>query len=327
MQDCTQDDNLCPAGTVCDENKNCSPGEDITACEGLEGECSPAYPLGACEEGSTCYEGACYTPPEALVIGSDPTFMLKTDIFWFGFLYTTASFSTRFNDQFNVFRPGTTSQVVGAGDADIETIVFTDPESGISYAATQPRCEQRVFGGHVGLCGACEVSEDCVGFSQGFYGEVFCVDLEGTGEGSCVQDCTYDASLCGPGFSCEADTGNCIPAFGSCGERDCAPDVPQGGCEEGFTCYEGACTAPDTLSPQCAISGGADRVGVRMVRHGQALASDYLEASEELVSFDGTDAEYDALITRFYRSRFYLRSHVELLETLRATYSIFGQVY
>ena len=260
------------------------------------------------------------------MIGSDPTFMLKTDIFWYGFLYTTSSFSTRFNDQFNVFRPGTTSQVVGAGDADVETVVFTNPESGVSYASTQPRCTLGVTGGHVGLCGACEASEDCNGFTEGYYGEVFCVDL-GDGAGTCVQDCTEDASLCGAGFECEAETGNCLPVFGSCNERECSPTAPQGGCDEGYTCYEGACTEVDSLSAQCAISGGVDTVGVRMVRHGQSLATEYLSASEALANFNGTDAEYDALISRFYRSRFYLRSHVGLLETLRATYSIFGQVY
>ena len=64
-----------------------------------------------------------------------------------------------------------------------------------------------------------------------------------------------------------------------------------------------------------------------MVRHGQSLAAEYLEASDELTNFSGDDAAYSAAITRYYRSRYYLRSHVELLETLRATYSIFGQVY
>jgi hypothetical protein len=93
------------------------------------------------------------------VIESDPTFMLKTDLFWYGFIYTTSSYSTRFNDQFNVFRPGTPGQVVAAGDADVQTITFTDPESGVSYAATQPRCELGAFGGNVGLCGECESSD------------------------------------------------------------------------------------------------------------------------------------------------------------------------
>ena len=327
LQDCTEDDSACPEGTYCDENSNCVPGAAQIDCAPLMGACSPERPLGSCDEGSTCRDGACFEPPEALVIESDPTFMLKTDLFWYGFIYTTSSYSTRFNDQFNVFRPGTPGQVVAAGDADVQTITFTDPESGVSYAATQPRCELGAFGGNVGLCGECESSDQCAGFVDGYYGEVFCVDIDGSGAGTCIQDCTLDESLCGPGFSCEAETGNCLPSFGECAERLCGPNTPNGGCDEGYTCYEGACAELDVLSPQCAISGGVDTVGVKMVRHGQSLAVEYLEASDELTNFSGDDAAYSAAITRYYRSRYYLRSHVELLETLRATYSIFGQVY
>lgn len=327
LQDCTEDDAACPAGMVCDESKNCVPSSSNQSCAPFIGDCSPDYPLGSCDEGSTCRDGECFEPAEALIIESDPTFMLKTDIFWYGFIYTTSSFSTRFNDQFNVFRPGTPSQVIQSGEADVQTFTFTDPESGISYAATQPRCELGASGGYIGLCGTCEYSEDCKGYIDGYYGEVFCVDLDGGGEGTCVQDCTYDESLCGAGFTCDTDTGNCVSSFGACAEQVCSPTSPNGACEEGYTCYEGTCTELDVLSPQCDISGGLDTVGVKMVKHGQALAAEYLDASNALLNFEGNDAAYNTAISRFYRSRYYMRSHIELLETLRATYSIFGQIY
>ena len=180
---------------MCDANKNCVPGRNIDACAPFVAECSNAAPL-RLVEGSTCRDGECYEAPEAYVIQSDPTFMLKTDIFWYGFLYTTASYSTRFNDQFNVFRPGTPGQVLVADDGQVEMLSFTDPESGITYAASQPKCSDAITGGTVGLCGVCEVSTDCAGYVDGYYGEVFCVD--DSWRWYLCSDCTNDETLCGP---------------------------------------------------------------------------------------------------------------------------------
>ena len=310
---------------MCDASKNCVPGTQLSDCQPFAGECAPERPLGDCPEGSTCREGECFSPPEALVLQSDPTFMLKTDIFWYGFLYTTSSFSTRFNDQFNVFRPDTPSQVSAEPSAGVEMISFTDPETGISYAATQPRCGEEVSGGSVGICGACEESADCAGHFEGYYGEVFCVD-DGAGGGICSQDCTDAPELCGEGYTCEEETGNCLPADGVCEEEECSPTQLNGGCEDGFTCAEGSCEEVATASPQCAISGGIDTVAVKLVRRGQSLAESYLSISEAFANAS-TEAEYDRFVSRYYRARYYLRNHVELLETLRATYDIFGQVY
>ncbi len=326
LQDCTEDASVCAEGFVCDANKNCVPGRNIDACAPYVAECSSDALLGSCPDGSSCREGECYEAPESYVIQSDPTFMLKTDIFWYGFLYTTASYSTRFNDQFNVFRPGTPGQVIVGDEEQVEMLSFTDPESGITYAASQPKCSDLISGGTVGLCGTCEVSTDCAGYSEGYYGEVFCVD-DGNGGGICAQDCTNDASLCGFDYTCEADTGNCLPTNGICVEETCDAEHPTGACDEGFTCDAGTCIETTPYNPQCDISGGEDRVSVKLIKHGQSLAERYLNASDALVNFSGTDAEYDLAITEYYRSRFYLRSHVELLETLRATYDIFGQVY
>ena len=75
------------------------------------------------------------------------------------------------------------------------------------------------------------------------------------------------------------------------------------------------------------MSNNTDRVAVKLVKKGQNLAEAYLAASARLINDELSDLEYDQAIVRYYRSRYFLRSHVELLETLRATYSIFGQVY
>lgn len=326
LQDCTEDGSICTEGMVCDANKNCVPGRNIAACEPYVGECSDEYPLGSCLEGTTCRAGECYEPPEAFVVQSDPTFMLKTDIFWYGFLYTTASFSTRFNDQFNVFRPGTPGQVIATEDSSAETLIFVDPESGVSYAATQPQCGETINGGPVGLCGVCEVSDDCSGHYEGYFGEVFCID-DGNGGGICAQDCTEDENLCGVGYTCEEESGNCLPSNGMCEELACDELNPRGSCEAGSTCEEGICLETQVRSPQCDISGGRDRVSVKLIKHGQDLAARYLTASDAYTNFNGSEAEYNLAISEFYRSRYYLRSHIELLETLRATYNIFGQVY
>jgi hypothetical protein len=325
LKDCTEEDATCPEGMVCDANKNCVPGSAISDCQPYINDCSADHPFGACPEGASCRSGECFSHPEAMVVQSDPTFMLKTDIFWYGFLYTTSSFSTRFNDQFNVFRPGTAGRVDVLPDTPVEMLTFTDPETGVSYAATQPSCGESILGGSVGLCGACEESPECAGYFEGYYGEVFCID-DGQGGGVCAQDCTDDPSLCSDGFSCDAESGNCLPD-GACVEEACSPDSPNGACDEGFTCTEGVCTPIAQRSPQCDISGGVDTVAVRLIRQGKRLAESYLNASIALAEFAGSDAAYSRVSSRYYRSRYYLRNHVELLETLRATYSIFGQVY
>jgi hypothetical protein len=69
-------------------------------------------------------------------------------------------------------------------------------------------------------------------------------------------------------------------------------------------------------------------MAARMVRRGRELVEAYEEATDTYVNFSGDDQEaYDAAVSRYYRDRFYMRSHVELIETLRATYDIFGKVF
>ena len=64
-----------------------------------------------------------------------------------------------------------------------------------------------------------------------------------------------------------------------------------------------------------------------MVKRGEILANEYLEATETIANLNSNDPAYNTANIRYYRSRFYLRNYMDLIETLRATYDIFGKVY
>ena len=68
-------------------------------------------------------------------------------------------------------------------------------------------------------------------------------------------------------------------------------------------------------------------MGVRLVKKGQELANAYLASTEAIDNFTGSQEDFRPINIKYYRNRFYLRNHIELLETLRATYRIFGQIY
>jgi hypothetical protein len=301
MKDCTNEGALCPEGTMCDEVGNCIPGANLNSCTFLRGECNAEFPLGRCEEGSTCREGSCYQQPEHFIVESNPTFMLKTDVFWYGFLLTTFSYSTRFNDELNVFRPGTPGEVVVSNPQEVEQITFTNPVTGVSYAATQPRC-LRPEVDTVDLYGSCKSSEDCVGFETGSYGEVFCQPIEENSYSFfCLQDCTNDASLCSDTETCN-DTGNCVPI------------------------EEGVCV--DYESAYCKFNKPSESVAVRLVKRGQELEQLYSQSMNAIDTYRAGDQdEFNQLYRNYYRNRYYLQNHVDLLETLRATYDIFGKLY
>ena len=329
LQDCTNGPDSCPEGTTCNDVANCVPGETIDTCSSSRGECDADHPLGRCEEGSTCREGSCYTPPKSFVVESDPTFMLKTDIFWYGFLFTTSSYSTRFNDQLNVFRPGTPGAVEIIESDDFQRFAFTDPETGVSYASVQPSCAESVTGGGTGVCEKCENSQECSGYSEGYYGEVFCQPLfDGGDEFFCLQDCTDDADLCRDSEVCN-EMGNCVPDEGeACVVDACTPETPAGRCDDGFTCQEGACLELSVPSAHCEFNEPADTMATRLIKKGQTLTQDYLDAADAINTFEGNDQNaYNAAYRQYYRTRFYMRSHIDLIETLRATYDIFGKIY
>lgn len=327
LRDCTNDPGLCGPGTACDAAGNCVPEDGI--CAPLAADCSPEAPLGDCEAG-TCVDGVCIDEAARPVVEAEPTFALATDILWYGFLFTTASYSTRFNDQLNVFRPGSDGEVEVEDPALSERVVFTDPLSGVAYAAVQGRCEAAVTGGSVGLCGPCEADAECVGHT-GFLGGTYCQPIGEAEDGPfyCLQDCTDDPGLCPDDTECDP-RGNCVPARGIClGSPACAPDAPLGGCPEGETCVEGACVPRSEPSAHCRFQAGGDTGAVGLLRRGQGLAAEYDAALEAWYTHDASaDPEEDNRLARlYYRARYALTNHVDLLETLIATYRIFGRVY
>ena len=141
-----------------------------------------------------------------------------------------------------------------------------------------------------------------------------------------MQDCTNDEGLCAANEECDRN-GNCVPRNGVCVEKGCSPENPKGGCDEGFTCLEGSCQEVDTPSEYCQFSEPGDTMAVRMIKRGASLAEEYLQATETIANMNNNDPEYNTANIRYYRSRFYLRNYMDLIETLRATYDIFGKVY
>lgn len=327
LQDCTNDPSLCAEGTVCDERGNCAPGDTIDTCEPYRGPCDADHLLGRCDDGATCIAGECVAPEWAPAVETEPTFSLSTDIFWYGFLFTTASFSTRFNDQLNVFRPGNSNQIE-ADPRYTEQVSFTDPISGIEYAAIQPNCEgNNLPGGPAGICDECTSNTDCAGFN-GEFGGIWCQPL---GDGTaCLRDCTEDASLCRAGEICDG-AGNCVPGEGlgggECVSSACSPANPVGSCAEGSTCVDGECQEKLDPSNHCLYQRPDDTSAVQLIRRGNALAAAYNSSMRDWYTFQGDDAEDTRLARVYFRNRYRLTNHVDLIETLIATYQIFGRVY
>lgn len=329
LQDCTDDESRCGADAECDAGGNCVPGGDLAACAVFAGACDDAHPVGRCDAGSTCVDGTCVAYPWTPVIDSDPTFSLATDLVFWGFLFTTSSYSTRFNDGLNVFRPGTPN-AVESDPKTSETVQFTDPASGITYAGVQPRCGgETVQGGPSGLCSPCTASAQCAGHT-GALGGVYCQPLGAADDGPtfCLQDCTNDAGVCSFGESCDG-RGNCVPGEGACFEpRACDEANPNGTCDPGHTCVEGACAETSTESATCRYLRPGDTGAVQMVKRGQRLADAYEASLAGWYSYNGPDAAEDnRLARRYFSDRAALRRHVELLETIQATYAIFGRIY
>ncbi|MCA9543919.1 MAG: hypothetical protein KC613_05995, partial [Myxococcales bacterium] len=328
LQDCTNSADLCPAGTECDPRGNCvPPAGTLAACAALAGDCGPQNPLGDCAAGATCVDGTCVEYPWEPVVESEPTFSLATDILFYGFLFTTASYSTRFNDQLNVFRPGSPN-AVEADPNTSEIVQFTDPESGVTYAAVQPRCDGGISGGATGLCGACDEDADCAGHT-GFLGGTYCQPIgDNEDDFFCLQDCTNDPTVCAAGDVCDG-RGNCVPALGICRDSGaCSAENPLGQCPAGQTCSGGACVTPFVPSEHCQFLRPDDTGAVQLVRRGQALADAYNASLAAWYSYQGDDAALDnQLARRYFADRFRMRNHIDLLETVQATYAIFGRVY
>ena len=321
LKDCTNDPSACVEGTRCNDVGNCVPE---TNCTNLRGTCSDTNEYGACETG-TCVQGECLSTENGPLVETEPTFSLATEILWNSFLFTTSSYSTRFNDQLNVFRPGTSSEVAVVDPDAAERITFTDPLTGVSYAAVQPKCpevEGFPVGGHLGLCSPCEDGRDCAGHTRELDG-VYCQPMDDSGDLFCLVDCTNGPENCPAGFVCNGDD-NCVPEEeAACpAPKACSPNEPLGECPEASTCVEGKC-----VSAQCLYGPSGDTGAVQMLRRAEALAQDYQEALSGWYRYDDDPAD-DARYTRlYYRTQYELKNHVDLLETLLATYQIFGRVY
>ena len=65
---------------------------------------------------------------------------------------------------------------------------------------------------------------------------------------------------------------------------------------------------------------------VRMIRHANELADKY-EASLSKWYRNNDAAVEDELARQYFRDKFNLSSYTDLLETLIATYDIFGRIY
>ena len=139
-------------------------------------------------------------------------------------------------------------------------------------------------------------------YESGLYGEVFCQPLvEGGDRFYCLQDCTNDESLCAEDEICD-NRGNCIPT---------STDV-----------------CVDYESAHCKFNEPAESMAVRLVKRGQELTDEYLQSMSAIDNYrGGSQEEFDLLYRAYYRNRYYLQNHVDLLETLRATYDIFGKIY
>ena len=238
VKDCTYAEDSCPPGTECSRG-SCLPTSG--SCIDFPAQCNDNNPYGACDDGQ-CESGRCQTVSELKLVEAEPTFSLATDIFWFGFLFTTSSFSTLFNDQLNVFRTGSRGRVRPNDDTS-ETVSFTNPISGVTYEAVQTRCPdvaEVTYGGPEGECGRCDADSDCAGYTR-FLGGSFCQPIDETENYFCLQDCTEDPQACGPDRECD-DAGNCIPTSGSCPPvKPCSLTAPQGACDTGETCINGEC--------------------------------------------------------------------------------------
>ncbi len=324
LQDCTNDEGLCADGFECDSIGNCVPEDDVC----VTSACGEDNPNGSCDTNEVCIEGTC----TALwpIVEANTTFSLMDDMIYYGMLYTTASYSTRYNDQLNIFKLGT-GEAIEAGPG-FELTTFVDPISGDEYGAIQEQCEVpegAVLAGATGLCEPCEVDNECAGYT-GEFGDTWCQPLEAEEETFyCLVDCTEDENACPDGTTCSEDS-NCIPDGGECTDLagECGEDNPLGSCDEGLTCQEGACVEPMSFSARCTYGLSDETGAVAMVLKGSRLAERYDETLAAWYAYNGDDEAHDLQLRREYsRARFELEDHITKINVIRAVFRIFGQVY
>jgi hypothetical protein len=269
--------------------------------------------------------GRPFNPDAGPVVETDATFSLFDDMMYYGMLYTTFSYNTRFNDQINVFRVGT-DETITPGEG-FEVVSFTDPISGHSYGAVAEICPAGLGGGPVGLCESCDSHTDCAGYT-GELGATWCQYLESEDDEVwyCLVDCTDTDEFCPDGTSCD-EVGNCVPNGLSCDGLGgaCGVDNPLGSCDEG-TCIRGSCIAD--VSPRCRYGYTENTGGAQLVARGAELAQRYNETLEAYWQDNGrNEARELQLYREFSRAQFEMTNHIDKLNTIRAVFSIFGMVY
>ncbi len=329
---CVEAMNPCRAGEICSEGGDCIPATG--RCE--PAACSPDEPQGACPEGQTCQEGECRPVPT--LVQTDPTIMLVSDLLFWSLYDNTSGYELAYNDGFKVFRMGTGEEETADG-RDFEVITFTDPIGGEVYGAIEPRCEAiRPSGGATGMCGQCEAHEDCAAFIGMYYGGTFCTEAI-PGEGTrCYQDCGNGTEdRCPDGTTC-ADVGGgehyCLPDGGTCQDvaGPCSPERPAGDCPAGEVCVQGVCQGPYEPNARCRHLRVEDTPAVRMVKTGQRLAEEYLEAMDRYYEYPAPGEPYDPayedqLRYDYYGKRSRLRSFQINLNLLRTYQSYLGYLF
>jgi hypothetical protein len=176
-------------------------------------------------------------------------------------------------------------------------VEFTDPFRGVTYAAVQPRCDiDNALTNETALCGACLADMQCAGYTGRADG-TRCVGATASAPGTCLKRCTQGQSECSAGYTCndqqvcEADAG-------------CAPPAAR-----------------------CLLQDPPDTGAVQLVKRGQALAADFDRKMRVYWADDGTNPDSDAISTEYWRAKYEIENHLDLLETLRSTFEIFGGVF
>ncbi|PJB36011.1 MAG: hypothetical protein CO108_24460 [Deltaproteobacteria bacterium CG_4_9_14_3_um_filter_63_12] len=322
---------VCPRGFFCDENSDfwCMPEAGTCADAINQPACSVNKPTGKCPTGQTCEAGVC----TALwpIVESNTSLSQVDDLIFWGMLYSTFGWETRYNDQINVFKMGTAEEIKpGPG---FKVVTFTDPVLGDEYGAVREDCDAAtIAGGSAGLCDACQAPEDCSGYIGNYVGGVFCEPLTANGTTSyCLLDCTDGP--CPSGYLCE-DT-YCIPNYSapaapSCNGLPvpCSSTALNGTCPDGQTCYAGACTAPSEPSPRCRAGWSPVPGGAQMVARGQALADDYQANLKAYLEDDGSDPiREENLYWQYSKTKYAVEWQMMELNTIRAVYAWLGKVY
>jgi hypothetical protein len=277
-----------------------------------------------CDDGGACVSGECVEPWP--VVESDATFSLTDDMLYYGMLYTTAGWSTRYNDQINVLKVGT-DETIDPGEG-FELVTFTDPILGSTYGALREVCDGERTSGSRGLCQSCTSNASCAGHT-GNSGGSFCTSLDSSETNYCLVDCSADNSACPAGTACGND-GTCRPTTDTCdGEvQQCSPRAPMGACGAGTTCVDGACQAIEPKSPQCKYNQDVKPGGLQMILRGQELTERYNANLEAYWSDDGSDPDRELALWRVLsRSKYETENHLDKIQTIRSVYAIFGGIY